>query len=240
MNREPSRGRAGRSGGRPPPARHRRAVRACWRAAAGVDSRGGDAVFGGTVRRRRAVPARAHGRDRRVPGHPGRARDHRRPRQLPDLVRLEPRRGTPRCGGSALVAWGTLVTSLFGLVIGAPDRDRRRAVHHPVRAAAPGPGPRLHRRPAGRGPSVVYGLWGIIFLVPHMGGVSRHRRRRARLDPDLLLRRSPSPRSVFAAGIVLAIMILPIVAAHQPRSVPADPARHAWRPPTRSVPPNGR
>lgn len=120
---------------------------------------------------------------------------------------------SPSVWGVALVAWGTLVTSLFALVIGAPiavgaalfisqyaPRRLAQALGYVVDLLA-------------AVPSVVYGLWGIIFLVPHMGGVSQIVSDVLGWIPIFHYDGAPAPRSVFAAGIVLAIMILPIVAA---------------------------
>jgi phosphate transport system permease protein len=62
-------------------------------------------------------------------------------------------------------------------------------------------------------PSVVYGLWGALFLVPNLVGVSKW------LDvwfgwiPLFDNRTGTYGRSIFAASVVLAIMILPIIAA---------------------------
>ena len=119
----------------------------------------------------------------------------------------------PSVWGVALVAWGTLITSLFALAIGAPiavgaalfisqyaPRRLAQALGYVVDLLA-------------AVPSVVYGLWGIIFLVPHMGGVSQIVSDVLGWIPIFHYDGAPAPRSVFAAGIVLAIMILPIVAA---------------------------
>jgi phosphate transport system permease protein len=63
-------------------------------------------------------------------------------------------------------------------------------------------------------PSIVYGLWGALFLVPHMSGLTSW------LDEYLgwtyifdATKTGAAPRSLFTVGIVLAIMILPIVTA---------------------------
>ncbi|MER5865679.1 phosphate ABC transporter permease subunit PstC [Kitasatospora sp. NPDC002040] len=63
-------------------------------------------------------------------------------------------------------------------------------------------------------PSIVYGLWGALFLVPHMSGLTSW------LDQYLgwtyifdSTKNGASPRSLFTVGIVLAIMILPIITA---------------------------
>ena len=59
-------------------------------------------------------------------------------------------------------------------------------------------------------PSFVYGLWGALVLVPHLGGLY------AWLDEYLgwtgvLEWNGGAPRSLFTVGILLAIMILPII-----------------------------
>lgn len=79
----------------------------------------------------------------------------------------------PSVWGVALVAWGTLVTSLFGLVIGAPVAIGAALfiTQYAPRRLAQVLGYIVDLLAAV--PSVVYGLWGIIFLVPHMGGVSK-------------------------------------------------------------------
>ena len=62
-------------------------------------------------------------------------------------------------------------------------------------------------------PSVVYGLWGVYFLIPRMQGLEVWLARYLDFIP---LFRNPTHsfgKSVFAASVVLAIMTLPIVAA---------------------------
>nr|WP_308402166.1 phosphate ABC transporter permease subunit PstC [Streptomyces shenzhenensis] len=119
----------------------------------------------------------------------------------------------PSVWGVGLVAWGTLVTSLFALVIGAPVAIGTALfiTQYAPRRLAQALGYIVDLLAAV--PSVVYGLWGIIFLVPHMGGVSRLVDAVLGWIPIFSYDGSPAPRSVFAAGIVLAIMILPIIAA---------------------------
>lgn len=119
----------------------------------------------------------------------------------------------PSVWGVALVAWGTLITSLFALVIGGPVAVGAALFisQYAPRRLAQTLGYVVDLLAAV--PSVVYGLWGIIFLVPHMGGVSQVVSDVLGWIPIFHYDGSPSPRSVFAAGIVLAIMILPIIAA---------------------------
>ena len=120
---------------------------------------------------------------------------------------------TPSVWGVALVAWGTLITSLFALVIGAPVAVGAALFisQYAPRRLAQALGYLVDLLAAV--PSVVYGLWGIIFLVPHMGGVSQIVSDVLGWIPIFHYDGAPAPRSVFAAGVVLAIMILPIVAA---------------------------
>lgn len=64
-------------------------------------------------------------------------------------------------------------------------------------------------------PSVVYGLWGLFFLVPHMTGLTLFLDQYLGWIPlfDYRPNDIPGNRSDFTVGIVLAVMILPIVAA---------------------------
>jgi phosphate transport system permease protein len=119
----------------------------------------------------------------------------------------------PSVWGVALVAWGTLITSLFALAIGAPIAVGAALfiTQYAPRRLAQLLGYIVDLLAAV--PSVVYGLWGIIFLVPHMGGVSQIVSDVLGWIPIFHYDGAPAPRSVFAAGIVLAIMILPIIAA---------------------------
>jgi phosphate transport system permease protein len=64
-------------------------------------------------------------------------------------------------------------------------------------------------------PSVVYGLWGLFLLVPHMTGLTLFLDKYLGWIPlfDYQPNDTPGNRSDFTVGIVLAVMILPIVAA---------------------------
>lgn len=64
-------------------------------------------------------------------------------------------------------------------------------------------------------PSVVYGLWGLYFLVPRLGGFQQWLAANFGFIPLFSAPSGvPAPsRSILVAGIVLAIMILPILAA---------------------------
>ncbi|MBV8981101.1 MAG: phosphate ABC transporter permease subunit PstC [Acidimicrobiia bacterium] len=62
-------------------------------------------------------------------------------------------------------------------------------------------------------PSVVYGLWGVFFLVPKLIPPQRWLSVHASFIPLFQNKSNTFGRSVFAASVVLAIMVLPIVAA---------------------------
>jgi len=65
-------------------------------------------------------------------------------------------------------------------------------------------------------PSVVYGLWGVFFLLPHMVGLQEFLAKWLGWIPlfaDKGGQVSSYSKSIFGAAVVLAIMILPIVAA---------------------------
>jgi phosphate transport system permease protein len=123
-----------------------------------------------------------------------------------------PDASTPVFGVAALV-WGTVVSSVLALVIAVPVAIGSALF---VTELAP------RRIGAWLGyaldllaavPSVVYGLWGVYFLVPRMVPMQRWLGTHLGFVP---LFDNPSAlygRSIFVASVVLAIMILPITAA---------------------------
>lgn len=121
----------------------------------------------------------------------------------------------PAMFGIAALAFHTLLTSLVALIIAVPvavgialfitfyaPRKLASTLAYLVDLLA-------------AVPSIVYGLWGVFFLAPQMTGLtlwmSKYFGWTVLFDyrPDNI----PSNRSDFTAGIVLAIMILPIVAS---------------------------
>jgi phosphate transport system permease protein len=62
-------------------------------------------------------------------------------------------------------------------------------------------------------PSVVYGLWGLKTLTPHMTGIQSWLTDYFGWIPLFATQDGAVGRSIFVAGVVLAIMILPIIAA---------------------------
>ena len=106
---------------------------------------------------------------------------------------------------------GTLITSAIALVIGVPVAIATALYISELC-------PRRVRQPLtilvellAAVPSVVYGLWGIMVLIAQ-APAGRAVVLRQVLLPALVGGRSPSP-NCFIAGLIMAIMILPIVSA---------------------------
>lgn len=123
--------------------------------------------------------------------------------------------GDPSTFGIAALAFHTLVTSIIAMIVAVPIAVGIAlfiTFYAPKRIAA---GLAYLVDILAAVPSIVYGLWGVFFLAPQMTGLTLW------LDkyfswtvifayrPDNI----PNNKSDFTAGIVLAIMILPIVAA---------------------------
>lgn len=121
--------------------------------------------------------------------------------------------GAPPIFGIAALAVGSVVTSLIALVVGLPIALSAALF---ITEIAP-------RRLAGllgalldllaAVPSVVYGLWGFLYLVPRMSGLQLWLGDRLGFIPIFHNEALVVGRSIFAASVVLAIMIIPIVAA---------------------------
>ena len=80
-------------------------------------------------------------------------------------------------------------------------------------------------------PSVVFGLWGLIYLVPKMIPVSAWLSKYFGWIP-IFESDGVFGKSIFTASVVLAIMILPIIAAISREvflQVPATTRKQRWR-----------
>jgi len=130
----------------------------------------------------------------------------------------------PRFGIEAL-AFGTVASSICALVMAVPVALGSALF---LTEVAP---PRVGRWTGylidllAAVPSVVYGLWGVFYLVPRLKPVERWLDGRLGFIPLLHSRGSAYGRSLFDASVVLAIMILPIIAAIARevfRQVPAE------------------
>ena len=116
----------------------------------------------------------------------------------------------PPVFGIAVLAFGTVVSSIIAMVIAVPIAVAIALflTHYAPRRLS-GPIAYVIDLLAAV-PSIVYGLWGALILVPHLNGLY------AWLDQYLgwtgiLEWNGGAPRSMFTVGILLAIMILPII-----------------------------
>jgi phosphate ABC transporter permease protein PstC len=126
--------------------------------------------------------------------------------------------------GAALVV-GTLITSAIALLIGVPV-----AVGTALFTAELCP--RRLRGPLAvlvdllaAVPSVVYGLWGVFVLAPKLLPVEKWFASTFSFIP-WLGGGTPTPYNYFIAGLILAIMILPIVSAIAREVIATVPAEH--------------
>ncbi|AIR99187.1 phosphate ABC transporter permease subunit PstC [Streptomyces glaucescens] len=116
----------------------------------------------------------------------------------------------PPVFGIAVLAFGTVVSSIIAMVIAVPVAVAIALflTHYAPRKLS-GPIAYVIDLLAAV-PSIVYGLWGALILVPHLNGLY------AWLDQyfgwtGILEWNGGAPRSMFTVGILLAIMILPII-----------------------------
>ena len=137
---------------------------------------------------------------------------------------------TPAKFGIAALTYGTVMTSLLALVIAVP-------VAVGVALWLTNYAPRALARPLGylvdllaAVPSVVFGLWGLFYLVPKMIPLSAWLSKYFGWIP-IFGGPSVFGKSIFSASVVLAIMILPIIAAVCREvflQVPQDHKEAAW------------
>jgi phosphate transport system permease protein len=120
---------------------------------------------------------------------------------------------SPSVFGIAALAFGTLVSSVGALLLAVPV-----ALGSALFLTEMAP-PRLGRWIGyvldllAAVPSVVYGLWGVYFLVPRLVPVGQWLDRTFGFIPLFESRNGTYGRSLFAASVILGIMILPIIAA---------------------------
>jgi len=123
---------------------------------------------------------------------------------------------SPPVFGIAALAFGTALSSLLALVLAVPVALAVAifTTEYAPRRIATAVGYLTDMLAAV--PSVIYGLWGLYFLVPRMAGLQRFLADHIGwiplfADPGQMAR-GPS-RSIFVAAVILAIMILPIISA---------------------------
>lgn len=120
---------------------------------------------------------------------------------------------TPAKFGVAALAFGTILSSLIALLIATPiaigsalfvTNLAPKKIANPVAwivdllAAVP---------------SVVFGLWGVFYLVPKLSPIERWVDDYFGFIPFLHSTTGTYGRSIFAASVILAIMILPIISS---------------------------
>ncbi|WP_267242778.1 phosphate ABC transporter permease subunit PstC [Streptomyces sp. PR69] len=119
--------------------------------------------------------------------------------------------GDPPVFGIAVLAFGTIVSSIIAMVIAVPVAvGIALFISHyaPRKLAAP---LAYVVDLLAAVPSIIYGLWGAIFLVPYLDGLNKW------LDQYMgwtyIFDKSGEgvARNLFTVGILLAIMILPII-----------------------------
>jgi phosphate transport system permease protein len=131
----------------------------------------------------------------------------------------------PHKFGVAALVWGTLLTSVLALAMAVPVA--MGVALYVTEYARPAIGRWIGYLTdlLAAVPSVVYGLWGVLFLVPRMVPLQRYLATHLGFIPLFDNPNEQFGRSVFAASVVLALMVLPIVAAVTRevfRQVPVD------------------
>lgn len=137
---------------------------------------------------------------------------------------------TPSSFGIAALAFGSVLTSLLALLMSVP-------VAVGVALASSHYAPRWLARPLtyvvdllAAVPSVVFGLWGLIYLVPSIIAPSMSLNHYLGFIP-IFGSNGTYGKSIFAASVVLAVMVIPIVAAISREVFVQTPREHieaAW------------
>jgi phosphate transport system permease protein len=138
--------------------------------------------------------------------------------------------GTPSSFGIAALAFGSVLTSVLALIMSVP-------VAVGVALTTSHYAPRWLARPLAymvdllaAVPSVVFGLWGLIYLVPSIIEPSTFLNEYLGFIP-LFASNGTYGKSIFAASVVLAVMVIPIVAAISREvfvQTPRDHIEAAW------------
>ena len=120
---------------------------------------------------------------------------------------------TPARFGIAALVWGTVISSVQALALAVPIA--LGSALYVTEYARPAVGRWIGYLVdvLAAVPSVVYGLWGLLFLVPRMVPAQRFLAEHFGFIPLFENPDDVYGKSVFAASVVLALMVLPIVAA---------------------------
>jgi phosphate ABC transporter permease protein PstC len=145
-----------------------------------------------------------------------------------DVSQLQQGAACTNGGHCTFGAWallmGTIITSAIALVIGVPVAVATALYLTelcPRRARGPLSG--LVDLLAAV-PSVVYGLWGVFVLIPHLKGFQQSFANTFSFIP--FVGGTVAGPSYFIAGLILAIMILPIVSAIAREVISTVPSEH--------------
>jgi phosphate transport system permease protein len=126
---------------------------------------------------------------------------------------LPDRSPEPPAFGVAVLVFGTILSSVLALVLAVPVAIGTALFITEVAPAAVGRLLGYLIDLLAAVPSVVYGLWGLYFLVPRLVPLQRWMSDHLGFVPIFKSPEGLFGRSMFAASLVLAIMVLPIVAA---------------------------
>jgi phosphate ABC transporter permease protein PstC len=126
--------------------------------------------------------------------------------------------------GALALVLGTLITSAIALIIGVPIAVATALYLTelcPLRARAP---LSILVDLLAAVPSVVYGLWGVFVLIPYLKGFQQSLSDTFSFLP--FVGGTVAGPSYFIAGLILAIMILPIVSAISREVISTVPSEH--------------
>jgi len=119
----------------------------------------------------------------------------------------------PPTFGVAALLWGTLLSSVIALVIAVPVAIGSALYTTEYAPAVVGRWVGYLIDLLAAVPSVVYGFWGVMFLVPRMIPLQQWLAHHLGFIPLFHDPGNLFGKSMFAASVVLALMVLPIVAA---------------------------
>lgn len=115
--------------------------------------------------------------------------------------------------GIAALAFGTVASSIVAMAVAVPVAVGSALYATEIASARLGRWIGYVLDLLAAVPSVVYGLWGLVYLVPRLEPAQRGLDDVLGWLPPFHSRTGAYGRSLFAASIVLAVMVVPIVAA---------------------------
>ena len=125
----------------------------------------------------------------------------------------QPTKTGPPVFGIRTALTGTVVTSVFAMIIGVPVAIAAALFISEFAPARLKPVATSLIDLLAAVPSVVYGLWGFIFLSPHMVGVAQWMSVHLSFIPFFHVSTPLFTSSQFIAGTILGLMVVPIIAS---------------------------